>query len=87
MIPAYDSPGRKRLQAIGEKGQRPSWANAMAGGDDWAREAHRVYGTDEGHIVGLTVSCNYFCCHFSNRMNRLADGDEYVVLLAAFKIR
>ena len=58
-----------------------------ADGDDWAREAHRVYGTDEGHIVGLTVSCNYFSCHFSNRMNRLADGDEYVVLLAAFKIR
>ena len=59
----------------------------MAGSDDWAREAHRAYGTDLGHIVGLTVSCNYFSCHFSNRMNRLADGDEYVVLLAAFKIR
>jgi hypothetical protein len=40
-----------------------------------------------GHIVGLTVSCNYFPCNFSNGMNRLADGDEYVVLLVAFKIR
>jgi len=85
MIPAYDSPGRKRLQAIGEKGQRPSWANAMAGIDDWAREAHRVYGTDEGHIVGLVVPFNHFSCHFSNGINRLAGGDEYVVLLAAIK--
>jgi hypothetical protein len=40
-----------------------------------------------GHIVGLTVSCNYFSSNFSNGMNRLADGDEYVVLLVAFKIR
>jgi hypothetical protein len=38
-----------------------------------------------GH--GTTVSCNYFSCHFSNGMNRLADEDGYVVLLAAFKIR
>ena len=33
------------------------------------------------------MSCNYFPCNFSNGMNRLADGDEYVVLLVAFKIR
>jgi hypothetical protein len=59
---------------------------AANSGDDWAREAHRVYGADEGHIVGHTVCRNYFSCHFSNGMSRLADGDEYVVLLAAFKI-
>jgi hypothetical protein len=40
-----------------------------------------------GHIVGLTVFCNYFSCHFSNGMNHLADGDEHVVLLATFKVR
>src|SRR5260370_14138940 len=46
----------------------------MAGSDDWAREAHRAYGTDKGHIVGLKMFCNYFSCHFSNGMNHLADA-------------
>jgi hypothetical protein len=88
MIPAYDSPGRKRLRAIGKKiTETQAGLTPWAEGEDWAREAHRVYGDDGGHIVGLTVSCNYFRCNFSNGMNRLADGDEYVVLLVAFKIR
>jgi hypothetical protein len=47
----------------------------------------RLYGADEEHIVGLTVARNYFSCHLSNGMNRLADGDEDIVLLAALKIR
>lgn len=35
-----------------------------------------------GPIIGLTVSRNYFSCHFSNGMNRLADEDKYLRRIA-----
>jgi hypothetical protein len=83
MIPTVAKGYRRSAKKDRDQAGLTPWT----GGDDWAREAHQVYGADEEHIVGLTVSCNYFSCHFSNGMNRLADGDEHVVLLAAFKIR
>ena|SRR5258708_34604665 len=83
MIPPVAKGYRRSAKKDRDQAGLTPWPAAMTG-----RGRHIGYMAPmRGHIVGLTVSCNYFSCHFSNRMNRLADVDEYVVLLAAFKIR